>query len=75
VELESVGPERTGVAVGLVFAVVEVGGFLGPFAIGASADLTGSYAAGLGLPALGTVVAFGASLVLEVRVASAVGVE
>jgi cyanate permease len=64
-EFEDVGPERTGVAVGLVFAVGEVGGFLGPFAIGALGDLTGSFAPGLALLALGTLTALAAGSALE----------
>ncbi|MEF8843354.1 MAG: MFS transporter [Haloarculaceae archaeon] len=59
-ELEGVGPALTGTAVGLVFAVGELGGFLGPFLVGALFDLTGSYAPGLavvGLACLGAVVA------------------
>jgi cyanate permease len=46
-ELEEVGPALTGTAVGLVFAVGETGGFLGPFLIGWLYDLSGSYAPGL----------------------------
>jgi cyanate permease len=59
-EIEGVGPALTGTAVGLVFAVGELGGFLGPFLVGALFDLTGSYAPGLaviGLACLGAVVA------------------
>jgi nitrate/nitrite transporter NarK len=59
-ELDGIGPELTGTAVGLVFAVGELGGFLGPFLIGAGYDLTGSYVPGLaviGLGCLGTVLA------------------
>jgi len=47
--LEGIGPELTGVAVGLVFAVGEIGGFLGPVLVGTLHDLTGSYIPGLGL--------------------------
>lgn len=46
-QLEGIGPGLTGTAVGLVFAVGEVGGFAGPFLVGALYDLTGSYAPGL----------------------------
>ncbi|WP_435183363.1 MFS transporter [Halobellus sp. EA9] len=52
-ELDGVGPELTGTAVGLVFAVGELGGFLGPFLVGALYDLTGTYAAGLGVVCVG----------------------
>ncbi|GGL25668.1 MFS transporter [Halarchaeum grantii] len=51
-ELDGVGPTLTGTAVGLVFAVGELGGFLGPFLIGALYDLTGTYATGLAVIAL-----------------------
>lgn len=51
-ELDGVGPELTGTAVGLVFAVGEFGGFLGPFLVGSLHDLTGTYAAGLAVVAL-----------------------
>lgn len=46
-ELDGVGPALTGTAVGLVFAVGEVGGFAGPFLVGVLYDLTGSYVPGL----------------------------
>lgn len=46
-ELDGVGPALTGTAVGLVFAVGELGGFLGPFLLGSLHDLTGSYTPGL----------------------------
>lgn len=49
VELEGVGAERTGTAVGLVFAIGEIGGFAGPALIGALRDATGSFVPGLGL--------------------------
>ena len=48
-----------------MFAVGEVGGFLGPFAIGALGDLTGSFAPGLALLALGTLTALAAGSALE----------
>jgi nitrate/nitrite transporter NarK len=50
-ELDGVGPALTGTAVGLVFAVGELGGFLGPFLVGSLFDLTGSYAPGLAVVA------------------------
>ncbi|MFB6170700.1 MAG: CynX/NimT family MFS transporter [Haloarculaceae archaeon] len=56
VEMEGIGPGLTGTAVGLVFAVGEAGGFLGPFLIGLLEDLTGSYVPGIGVLALGAVV-------------------
>lgn len=64
-EFDGVGPERTGVAVGLVFAVGEVGGFLGPFAIGALGDVTGSFTSGLALLAGGTLAALAAGNALD----------
>jgi len=60
VELEGIGPALTGTAVGLVFAVGEVGGFLGPVVIGALRDATGSFTPGLLAVAAGTLVAAGA---------------
>jgi cyanate permease len=55
--LEGIGPELTGVAVGLVFAVGEIGGFLGPVLVGTLHDLTGSYVPGFGVLVGGGVVA------------------
>ncbi|WP_247006547.1 MFS transporter [Halorientalis litorea] len=56
-ELEGIGPGLTGAAVGLVFAVGEVGGFLGPVTVGVLHDLTGSYVPGLAVLACGGIVA------------------
>jgi cyanate permease len=47
--LSGIGPRLTGTAVGLVFAVGEIGGFAGPFLIGWLHDLTGSFAPGLSI--------------------------
>ncbi|MDL5361953.1 MFS transporter [Halalkalicoccus sp. NIPERK01] len=52
VELEGIGPGLTATAVGFVFAVGELGGFLGPFLVGSLRDLTGSFAPGLTVIAL-----------------------
>jgi cyanate permease len=52
VELEGIGPKLTATAVGFVFAVGEVGGFLGPFLVGSLRDATGSFAPGLATIAL-----------------------
>lgn len=52
VELEGIGPGLTATAVGFVFAVGEVGGFVGPFLIGSLRDLTGSFVPGLATIAL-----------------------
>ncbi|WP_255196030.1 MFS transporter [Halorarius litoreus] len=65
-EIEGIGAERTGVAVGMVFAVGEIGGFLGPFAIGALGDLTGSFTPGLALLGVGTLAALAAGAALDV---------
>ncbi|MHB9287621.1 CynX/NimT family MFS transporter [Halobacteriales archaeon Cl-PHB] len=46
-ELEGVGPELTGTAVGFIFAVGEIGGFLGPVVVGSLRDATGSFLPGL----------------------------
>lgn len=57
--LEGIGPRLTGTAVGFIFAVGEIGGFLGPVLIGTLHDLTGSYAPGLAVIAMaGIVVVF-----------------
>jgi cyanate permease len=61
-DLDGVGSRRTGTAVGLVFAVGEVGGFFGPVLVGSLHDLTGSYAPGLGVLAAGGLVAVLAGL-------------
>jgi cyanate permease len=54
IELSGIGPRLTAVATGLIFTVGEVGGFMGPFLIGALRDLTGSFT-----PALLTLAAAG----------------
>ncbi len=54
--LSGIGARRTGTAVGFVFAVGEVGGFLGPVLVGVLRDLTGSFAPGLGTLAAGALV-------------------
>ncbi len=51
VELDGIGSDLTATAVGFVFAVGEVGGFLGPFLVGSLRDWTGSFAPGLALVA------------------------
>jgi cyanate permease len=65
VELDGIGPALTATAVGLVFAVGEIGGFLSPVLIGALRDLTGSFLPGLLLCAAGAVVAAGAGASLS----------
>ncbi|MFC5279193.1 CynX/NimT family MFS transporter [Halorubrum rubrum] len=54
-DLEGIGTELTGTAVGFIFAVGEVGGFLGPVLVGTLYDATGSYAPGFGVLASGGV--------------------
>jgi cyanate permease len=48
-EMDGIGPRLTAVANGLIFTVGEVGGFAGPFLMGALNDLTGSFAPPLSL--------------------------
>jgi cyanate permease len=64
-DLEAVGARRTGTAMGLAFAVGELGGFSGPFVIGTLFDATGSYLAGLGLLAGGAIVVVGSGFALR----------
>ncbi|WP_066417998.1 MFS transporter [Halorubrum aethiopicum] len=54
-DLEGIGAGLTGTAVGFIFAVGEVGGFLGPVLVGTLYDATGSYAPGFGVLAAGGV--------------------
>lgn len=65
-ELDGIGPRLTGVAVGVVFAGGEVGGFLGPVAVGALYEVTGTYAAGLSVLAFAGLAAVGAGARLRV---------
>jgi len=56
-ELEGIGPRLTGTAVGFIFAVGEIGGFLGPVIVGTLREVTGSFVPGLlALAAAGLVV-------------------
>ena len=48
-ETRGVDARHTGAAVGLFFSAAEIGGVLGPLAIGAASDLTGGFDAGLWL--------------------------
>lgn len=57
IEFDDIGPGLTGTATGLVFSVGQVGGFLGPFLLGALYDATGTYAVGLGVLAAAAVAA------------------
>ncbi|MDS0476519.1 MFS transporter [Natrinema sp. 1APR25-10V2] len=66
-ELEGIGARLTGTAVGFIFAVGEIGGFLGPVLVGALRDLTGSYVPGLLVLASGGLVVAVAGGVLRYR--------
>ncbi len=66
-ELEGIGARLTGTAVGFIFAVGEIGGFLGPVLVGALRDLTGSYVPGLLVLASGGLVVTVAGGVLRYR--------
>jgi len=54
IEMDAIGPRLTAAATGLIFAVGEIGGFAGPFVIGALRDTTGSFAPGVGVLAAGS---------------------
>lgn len=56
IELEGIGPRLTATATGLIYAIGEIGGFLGPFLVGALEDTTGSYIAGFILLTGGAIV-------------------
>jgi len=64
-ELEGIGTERTGAAVGFIFAVGEIGGFLGPVAVGTLRDLTASFLPGLAVLAAAGLVVVGAGETLR----------
>jgi cyanate permease len=66
VEIEAIGPGLTATAVGLVFAVGEVGGFLGPALVGLLRDVTGSFATGIALFAVAGAVVAGAGLAMDI---------
>ena len=53
IEFEGIGPGFTGTAVELIFAIGELGGFAGPFLVGAIRDLTGSLSIALSVFVLG----------------------
>ena len=61
-DLPEVGSKHMGSAAGMFFCVAELGGFVGPFMIGAVKDLTGSFVVGAcltaGLAGLMSVIAF-----------------
>lgn len=64
-DLDGIGARLTGTAIGLVFAVGEVGGFLGPVLIGSLRDVTGTYAAGLAILAGGGLLAVAAGAAMQ----------
>ncbi|WP_408956891.1 CynX/NimT family MFS transporter [Natrinema sp. 74] len=66
-DLEGIGTRLTGTAVAFIFAVGEIGGFLGPVLVGTLYDLTGSYAPGLLVLASGGLVAAVAGGMLRYR--------
>ncbi|SEW15085.1 MFS transporter [Natrinema salifodinae] len=66
-DLEGIGARLTGTAVGFIFAVGEIGGFLGPVLVGTLHDVTGSYAPGLAILALGGLVVAAAGTALRSR--------
>ncbi|GAB3668944.1 MFS transporter [Halopiger thermotolerans] len=55
-DLEGIGPRLTGTAVSFIFAVGEIGGFLGPVLVGTLRDVTGSFVPGLAILAGGALV-------------------
>lgn len=61
IDTEGVGPALTATAVGLVYAIGQVGGFAGPVVIGALFDATGSFATGLGVLLVASAVVVAAS--------------
>ena len=65
IEMNGIGPRLTAVATGLIFTVGEVGGFMGPFLIGALHDLTGSFAPALAALALASLVTAVAGYVMN----------
>jgi cyanate permease len=50
-DLPEVGSQYMGSAAGMFFCIAELGGFAGPFMIGAVKDLTGSFVVGACLTA------------------------
>lgn len=64
IELDGIGPRLTATATGLIYAIGEIGGFLGPFLVGALQDATGTYTAGFSLLAGGglVIIAAGAKM-------------
>ncbi|MFB6173380.1 MAG: CynX/NimT family MFS transporter [Halobacteriales archaeon] len=65
IELPGIGPRLTATATGLIFTIGEVGGFAGPFLVGALRDATGTFAGGLAALALAGLVVVLAGLRIE----------
>lgn len=65
IEMEGIGSELAGTAVGLVFMVGELGGFAGPFVIGILEDVTGSFDPGLIIVSLAGLVVIAATVPLR----------
>ncbi|WP_233739966.1 MFS transporter [Halovenus carboxidivorans] len=63
--LDGIGARLTGTAVGLVFAVGEIGGFAGPFLIGFLRESTGSFTPGLAVLAVSGIAAVVAGFRLD----------
>jgi cyanate permease len=61
IEMDGVGTALTATAVSFVYAVGEVGGFGGPFVIGAVRDATGSFEVGIAVLVVASAVIVGAS--------------
>lgn len=64
IELPGIGPRLTGTATGLIFAVGEVGGFLGPFLLGTLYDLSGAYETGLATLAVASLLVVAAGVAM-----------
>jgi MFS family permease len=67
-EVPEVGSEYMGVATGLMFSVISVGGFIGPYLVGYLLDVTGSTYWGIVALAVIMELALPASLMLKKRV-------
>ncbi len=64
-ELDGIGPSLTATAVGVIFAVGEIGGFLGPVVIGTLRDITGSFTPGIVLCSIAAFVAALAGIAMK----------
>ena len=66
-EIPEVGSRYMGSAAGIFYCVGEIGGFAGPFIIGAIRDLTGDFLMGVSFMAGLSLVAFAMALLLKIR--------